>query len=72
MELIQSLGLHHEGGVVKVDQETLQTSNPNIFACGDVIFGKGLGEAMVVTAAQQGKEVAYAIHKHFSAVGTAN
>ncbi|CRK83155.1 NAD(P)-dependent oxidoreductase [Neobacillus massiliamazoniensis] len=72
MELIQSLGLHHEGGVVKVDQETLQTSNPNIFACGDIIFGKGLGEAMVVTAAQQGKEVAYAIHKHFSAVGTAN
>jgi glutamate synthase (NADPH/NADH) small chain len=72
LELIQSLGLHHEGGVVKVDQETLQTSNPNIFACGDIIFGKGLGEAMVVTAAQQGKEVAYAIHKQFSAVGTAN
>ncbi|WP_223590919.1 NAD(P)-dependent oxidoreductase [Neobacillus bataviensis] len=70
LELIESLGLKHEGGVVKVDQETLQTSNPKIFACGDVIFGKGKGDAMVVTAAQQGKDVAYAIHKQFSAVGT--
>ncbi|MEH7336143.1 NAD(P)-dependent oxidoreductase [Neobacillus drentensis] len=70
LELIGLLGLKHEGGVVKVDQETLQTSNPKIFACGDVIFGKGKGDAMVVTAAQQGKDVAYAIHKQFSAVGT--
>ncbi|WP_084374871.1 NAD(P)-dependent oxidoreductase [Neobacillus soli] len=72
LELIESFGLNHAGGVVKVDQGTLQTSNPKIFACGDVVFGKGLGDAMVVTAAQQGKDVAYAIHKQYSVVGTAN
>ncbi|MBO0960556.1 NAD(P)-dependent oxidoreductase [Neobacillus sp. MM2021_6] len=72
LALIEALGIQHEGGVVKVEQGTLQTSNPKIFACGDVVFGKGKGDAMVVTAAQQGKDVAYAIHKHYSAVGAAN
>ncbi|WP_284037830.1 NAD(P)-dependent oxidoreductase [Neobacillus sp. 114] len=70
LSLIDQFGLKHDGGVVKVDPVTLQTSNPKVFACGDVIFGKGQGEAMVVTAAQQGKEVAYAIHKQFTTVGT--
>lgn len=63
LQLIESFGLDHKGGVVQVNRETLQTSNEKVFACGDVIFGKGQGEAMVVTAAQQGKEAAYAIHK---------
>lgn len=63
MELIDELGLKHNGGVVTVDSETFQTSNEKVFACGDVIFGKGQGEAMVVSAAQHGKEAAYAIHK---------
>jgi glutamate synthase (NADPH/NADH) small chain len=31
-----------------------------------VIFGNGQGEAMVVSAAQQGKESAYAIHQALS------
>lgn len=62
-ELIEQFGLEHDGGVVKINQETLQTSNNKVFACGDVIFGKGQGEAMVVSAAQQGKDAAYAIHK---------
>ncbi|MGJ7910044.1 NAD(P)-dependent oxidoreductase [Neobacillus sp. LXY-1] len=68
LDLIKQFSLEHDGGVVKVDQETKQTSNPKVYACGDVIFGKGKGEAMVVTAAQQGKEVAHTIHKQFSAV----
>lgn len=63
IELIEQFGLEHNGGVVKVDTNTFQTSNEKVFACGDVIFGKGQGEAMVVTAAQQGKEAAYALHK---------
>lgn len=71
LELIESFGLKHESGVVQVNQETFQTSNPKIFACGDIVFGKGKGDAMVVTAAQQGKKAAYAIHKMYSAVGTA-
>lgn len=65
IELIEQFGLEHHDGVVKIDQSTFQTSNKKVFACGDVIFGKGQGEAMVVTAAQQGKETAYAIHKLF-------
>ncbi|MEH6944688.1 NAD(P)-dependent oxidoreductase [Bacillus sp. JJ722] len=63
IELIEQFQLNHDGGVIKINQETYQTSNAKIFACGDAIFGKGQGEAMVVSAAQQGKESAYAIHK---------
>jgi len=62
LSLIQQFQLHHEDGVVLINQETFQTSNPKVFACGDVIFGKGQGEAMVVTAAQQGKQTALNIH----------
>jgi dihydropyrimidine dehydrogenase (NAD+) subunit PreT len=69
-KLIEELGLHHDRGVVQVNNETYQTSNPKIFACGDVVFGKGKGDAMVVTAAQQGKQAAYSIHKQFSVVET--
>ncbi|WP_462413621.1 NAD(P)-dependent oxidoreductase [Neobacillus sp. Marseille-QA0830] len=70
LALIEGLGLEHEGGVVQADPETLQTSHPKIVACGDIIFGKGKGEAMVVTAAQQGKLAAYVIHKQFSSLGS--
>jgi dihydropyrimidine dehydrogenase (NAD+) subunit PreT len=72
LKLIEEFGLTHDRGVVKVDPETFQTSNPKVFACGDVVFGKGNGDAMVVTAAQQGKDVAHAIHKRYSVVRTAN
>ncbi|GGF15111.1 oxidoreductase [Halobacillus andaensis] len=71
LDLIENFGLEHEGGVVKVDPESRQTSNPKVFAAGDVIFGKGKGDAMVVTAAQQGKEAALAIHKQLSPAPTA-
>lgn len=66
LDLIQEFGLEHDDGVVKVNPENYQTSNQKVFACGDVIFAKGQGEAMVVTAAQQGKEAAYAIHQHLT------
>jgi dihydropyrimidine dehydrogenase (NAD+) subunit PreT len=72
LKLIEEFGLTHDRGVVKVEPETFQTSNPKVFACGDVVFGKGNGDAMVVTAAQQGKDVAHAIHKRYSVVRTAN
>ncbi|MFE7063012.1 NAD(P)-dependent oxidoreductase [Sutcliffiella sp. NPDC057660] len=61
--LIEEFGLEHDGGVVKIDPHTHGTSNSKVFACGDVIFGKGQGEAMVVTAAQQGKQTAYAVYE---------
>ncbi|PLS05315.1 NAD(P)-dependent oxidoreductase [Neobacillus cucumis] len=64
VELIEQFSLEHNGGVVKINPTTYQTTNPKVFACGDVIYGKGLkGDAMVVTAVQQGKESAYSIHQ---------
>ncbi|MCM3671194.1 NAD(P)-dependent oxidoreductase [Mesobacillus maritimus] len=65
--LIEEFGLEHNWGVVKIDTETHQTSNPKVYAAGDVIFGDGQGDAMVVTAAQQGKLTAHAIHQKFIA-----
>jgi len=66
IELIEKFGLMHSDGVLIVNPTSYQTSNEAVFACGDVIFGKGQGEAMVVSAAKQGKESAYAIHQFFS------
>lgn len=62
IDLIEDFGIEHDGGVVKLTSSSFQTSNEKVFACGDVIFGKGQGEAMVVSAAQQGKETAYELH----------
>jgi dihydropyrimidine dehydrogenase (NAD+) subunit PreT len=61
--LIEQFGLEHTDGVVKVNRESFQTSNPRIFACGDIVFGKGVGEAMVVTAAEQGKKAAHHLNQ---------
>ncbi|MNN88558.1 dihydropyrimidine dehydrogenase subunit A [compost metagenome] len=52
--------------MVKIDEKTGRTSDPLIFAAGDIVFGSGKGEAMVVSAAQQGKDAAYAIVKQLS------
>ncbi|MBY0098173.1 NAD(P)-dependent oxidoreductase [Mesobacillus maritimus] len=65
VSLIEELGLDHNRGIVKINQETHETSNPKVYAAGDVIFGDGQGDAMVVTAAQQGKLTAHAIHQKF-------
>jgi dihydropyrimidine dehydrogenase (NAD+) subunit PreT len=65
VSLIEELGLKHNRGIVKINPETHETSNPKVYAAGDVIFGDGQGDAMVVTAAQQGKLTAHAIHQKF-------
>jgi dihydropyrimidine dehydrogenase (NAD+) subunit PreT len=65
VSLIEELGLEHNRGIVKINSETHETSNPKVYAAGDVIFGDGQGDAMVVTAAQQGKLTAHAIHQKF-------
>ena len=65
ISLIEAFGLQHTNGVVDIDETTMQTSNDKVFACGDVVFGNGQGEAMVVTAAQQGKDAATIIHERF-------
>ncbi|WP_394173742.1 NAD(P)-dependent oxidoreductase [Guptibacillus hwajinpoensis] len=63
LHFIEELGLAHKEGVILINNETMETSNPKVYACGDVIFGKGQGEAMVVSAAQQGKTAAYHMHE---------
>lgn len=63
VSLIEAFGLQHTNGVVDIDETTMQTSIDKVFACGDVVFGNGQGEAMVVTAAQQGMDAAYIIHE---------
>ncbi len=66
VSLIEAFGLQHTNGVVDIDETTMQTSNDKVFACGDVVFGNGQGEAMVVTAVQQGKDAAYNIHERLT------
>ena len=63
-DLIEQFEIDNSYGVVTVD-DTMHTSQEKIFACGDVIFGNGQGEAMVVSAVEQGKTVAQAIHQSF-------
>jgi glutamate synthase (NADPH/NADH) small chain len=55
--LFDGFGVRHEGGIPLVDEE-LRTSNPRVYAAGDCIFRSGMTDAMVVVAAQQGKDVA--------------
>lgn len=73
ISLIEQFGLAHSRGTVTlVDAATGKTSNPKVFAAGDVIFGDGQGEAMVVSAAQQGKLAAYAIYNQLVKVQEAS
>ena len=60
LDTLAQLGIEHDDGVVRVD-ERLQTTRPGVFAAGDCIFQKGMREAMVVEAAQQGKLAAQSI-----------
>jgi dihydropyrimidine dehydrogenase (NAD+) subunit PreT len=61
--LVQAFGLETEKGYIKVD-DTLKTSNPKVYAGGDCIRSKG--EAMTVTAAEDGKIAARSIHAQLS------
>jgi dihydropyrimidine dehydrogenase (NAD+) subunit PreT len=69
LNLMDAFGLEQKKGVVKINLETYQTSNPKVYAVGDFIFGEGQGEAMVVSAAQHGKKAAYAIHQQLKKIG---
>lgn len=63
LELYASFGLETEQGYVKVSHK-LQTSNPQIYAGGDCI--RLVGEAMTVTAVEDGKIAAKSIHEALS------
>ena len=58
--LMDAFGVDRERGYVKVDGE-LRTSNPQVFAGGDII--RSTGEAMTVTATEDGKIAARGIHR---------
>ncbi|MDQ0207281.1 NAD(P)-dependent oxidoreductase [Alkalicoccobacillus murimartini] len=62
-EWLHQAGIKTNQGVIVVDPDTLETSASGVFACGDAIFGNGQGEAMVVSAAEQGKQTAYGVHQ---------
>lgn len=59
--LVKAFGLETDKGYIKID-DTLKTSNPKVYAGGDCIRSKG--EAMTVTATQDGKIAARNIHAH--------
>lgn len=59
---LHEAGINTNNGVVKINHK-YETDIEGVYACGDVIFGHGQGEAMVVSAAEQGKQTAYAIHQ---------
>jgi glutamate synthase (NADPH/NADH) small chain len=57
--LLDAFGVTHDvNGIAAVD-DLLCTSNPRVFAAGDVMFRPGGTDAMVVEAAQRGKQAAY-------------
>ena len=62
-DLYAHFGLEQARGYLKVDGE-LRTTNPKIFAGGDCI--RATGEAMTVTATQDGKIAARGIHAQLS------
>lgn len=64
--LVEQFGLVHEKGVPVLETGGYRTSHPNVYAAGDFIFGSGgKREAMVVEAAEQGKQVARALQARF-------
>ncbi|MGG4461647.1 NAD(P)-dependent oxidoreductase [Brevibacillus porteri] len=66
LSLIESFGLQHRNGIVEVEEDTYRTSHVKVYAAGDVIFGGGKTDAMVVDAANHGKRAAHAIHQSLS------
>ena len=62
-DLYAHFGLEQTRGYLQVDGE-LRTTNPKIFAGGDCI--RATGEAMTVTATQDGKVAAQSIHAQLS------
>lgn len=58
--LLDAFGVTHERGIALVD-ERMQTNVPGVFAAGDCTFRAGVGDAMVVEAAERGKTAARSI-----------
>jgi glutamate synthase (NADPH/NADH) small chain len=66
-QLFDAFGVRHERGIPVVDAQ-LRTSNAKVYAAGDCIFRSGMTDAMVVVAAQQGKDVAANVDRELRGV----
>ncbi|KQL59030.1 MULTISPECIES: NAD(P)-dependent oxidoreductase [Bacillaceae] len=62
---LDQANIHTKNGIITIDEQ-FKTTTEGVYACGDVIFGDGQGEAMVVSAAEQGKQTAYSIHQNLA------
>jgi glutamate synthase (NADPH/NADH) small chain len=62
--LLEAFGLQHDHGIAVVD-DAMRTNRPGIFAAGDCMFRAGTSDAMVVEAAQRGKQAARSIDAYF-------
>lgn len=67
-KVIDDFGLGAQRGYITVD-ENLRTRNPKVFAGGDAV--RSTGDAMTVTAAQDGKVAARNMHEWLEAQGLA-
>ncbi len=68
VDLFTHFGLEQERGYVKVDAD-LCTTNPKVFAGGDCV--RATGDAMTVTATQDGKVAARGIHARLGSAALA-
>jgi dihydropyrimidine dehydrogenase (NAD+) subunit PreT len=57
--LLDAFGVTHDSSGIAAVDEQMRTSNPRVFAAGDVMFKPGGTDATVVEAAQRGKQAAY-------------
>ena len=58
--MIKTLGLELDPrGNVKADTDAYQSSNPKVFACGDM----RRGQSLVVWAIREGRQAAHAVDK---------
>jgi glutamate synthase (NADPH/NADH) small chain len=60
VKLLESFEIQHDHGIAVVD-DAMRTNRPGIFAAGDCMFRAGTSDAMVVEAAQRGKQAARSI-----------
>ena len=68
IDLYAHFGLAQERGYVRVDGD-LRTSNPNVFAGGDCV--RATGDAMTVTATEDGKRAAKSIYAQLGSTALA-
>jgi formate dehydrogenase beta subunit len=65
LSLVEGSGVQIDGGLIRVDQETMETDEPGVFATGEVQSGP----AMVIDAIKMGRQAAISIDKHLGGKG---